>query len=164
VTPATQLRPITDDDRDFLFELYASTREQELAVTPWSAEEKAQFLRMQFHAQSVYYEKHFPSAQFDLILCGDQLAGRLIVDRQPEEVHIVDIALSPSFRGQGIGTAYLETLRREAHDRGVPVRIFVECNNPAQTLYQRLGFQRIGEQGIYWQMECAPPATESPKS
>jgi ribosomal protein S18 acetylase RimI-like enzyme len=159
VTLATELRPLTDADGEFLFQLYANTRDEELALVPWSAHQKEQFLRMQFHAQSVHYEKYFPSAQFDLIVCEGQPAGRLIVDRRPEEVHIIDIALAPAFRRQGIGTAYLKTLRQEAHDRGVPLRIFVECNNPARRLYERLGFRQIGEQGIYLQMECVPPAT-----
>ena len=38
------LTPISDADMPFLFRVYTCTREEELAVTPWSDEEKHQFL------------------------------------------------------------------------------------------------------------------------
>lgn len=155
--PQTSLRPAGADDREFLFALYANTREEELSIVPWSPEQKEEFLRMQFHAQGVHYESHFPCASFDVITAGEERAGRLIVDRRPAEIHIIDIALMPEYRGRGIGSAYLNQLANEAHGRGVPLRIFVEFNNPAQRLYERLGFVCIAEHGAYRHMELAPP-------
>ena len=37
------LRPETEADLPFLMQLYASTRAEELAAVPWSAEQKAAF-------------------------------------------------------------------------------------------------------------------------
>lgn len=159
--PSISLRPAGADDREFLFALYASTREEELSIVQWSPEQKEQFLRMQFHAQTVHYESHFPAASFDVIMAGDQRAGRLIVDRRPDEIHIIDIALIPAYRGQGIGSSYLNELANEAHSRGVPLRIFVEVDNPAQRLYERIGFVCIADHGAYRHMELAPSAGEA---
>ena len=41
------LRPVQDSDDEFLLKVYGSTREQELAQVPWTAEQKQQFVRMQ---------------------------------------------------------------------------------------------------------------------
>ena len=38
------LRPITPEDEPFLYEVYASTRENEMALLEWSSTEKEKFL------------------------------------------------------------------------------------------------------------------------
>ena len=49
------LRPITELDREFLYQDDASTREEELEVTGWDDVQKATFLQMQFDAQHTFY-------------------------------------------------------------------------------------------------------------
>jgi ribosomal protein S18 acetylase RimI-like enzyme len=44
---------------------------------------------------------------------------------------------------------------QDAIDKDLVVRIHVEKNNPALSLYQRLGFKQIGDRGVYWLMEKA---------
>src|SRR6476661_1985070 len=85
------LRPITDADLPFLAEVYASTRREELAPVPWTAEQKAAFLQMQFAAQHSHYREHYAKAAFDLVLVDGVAAGRLYVASLPEELRIVDI-------------------------------------------------------------------------
>ncbi len=43
-------RRVTDDDTPFLYRVYASTRVDELAIVPWTHEEKIAFLDMQARA------------------------------------------------------------------------------------------------------------------
>ena len=74
------LRPITPADESFLARLYASTREQELALTNWSDEQKAMFCRMQFNAQTTDYQRNYPDASFDIIE-RDGVAAGIVVDR-----------------------------------------------------------------------------------
>jgi ribosomal protein S18 acetylase RimI-like enzyme len=150
------LRPITPDDMDFLYRVYASTREDELSVLPWSDAEKEDFLRMQFHAQHTHYQEHFTDAKYDVILSGDTPVGRLYVDRRPDELRIIDIALLTEHRGGGIGSSLMRDLIDEAAAAGTPVRIHVEKNNPAKRLYHRLGFREIEDQGVYDLMERTP--------
>ncbi|MBS0206161.1 MAG: GNAT family N-acetyltransferase [Planctomycetes bacterium] len=147
--PRIRLRSIVKDDREFLYRCYASTRTEELSVVPWSDADKDQFLRMQFHAQSDHYEKHYRQAQFQVILVDEVPAGRLYVDRWPKEIRIVDITLLPAFRGHGIGSTLLQTLIEESESAGKPLSIHVEKNNPAMRLYLRLGFVPVGEVGVY---------------
>ena len=82
-------------DRSFLFAVYASTRELELAAVEWDVAQKAAFVRMQFDAQHAYYQEHYAGAAFDIILVNGQPAGRLYVSREEDEIRIVDIALLP---------------------------------------------------------------------
>jgi len=154
--PSVTLRPITDDDHEFLYRVYASTREDELAPVPRADDEKEQFLRMQFHAQHTYYQEHFPHARFDVILLDGRRAGRLYVDRREDEIRIIDITLLPKRRGQGIGGGLIRSLLDEAAGLGRPVRIHVEHYNPAMSLYRRLGFVKIGDTGVYDLMEWTP--------
>lgn len=152
------LRPVTAADVPFLEELYASTRESELALVPWDQEQKQAFVRSQFAAQSAHYTTHFPRASVDVILLDGVAAGRLYVNRRPREIHIIDIALLPQFRGAGVGGSLLGELLGEAATRGDTVSIHVEHNNRAQTLYRRLGFQAVAEEGLYLLMRWHPSA------
>ena len=147
------LRPITPEDEAFLARLYASTREQELAQTNWSDEQKAMFCRMQFNAQTTDYGKNYPDASFDIIERDGVAAGRLLVLRSAEAVHVIDIALLPEHRGAGIGTKFLRELQEEAKAAGKKLSIHVEIFNPARRLYERLGFKQVEEKGVYLLME-----------
>jgi ribosomal protein S18 acetylase RimI-like enzyme len=68
----------------------------------------------------------------------------------------MDVALAPEFRGRGIGTSLLRELMAEADESARKLSIHVEANNPARSLYDRLGFRPAGEHGIYVLMERPP--------
>lgn len=147
--PSITLRTVTPADEEFLLAVYSSIREPELAVTDWSAEQKAQFCQMQFQAQDTHYRQHYTGAQLDVIWNGDVPIGRLYVARWPNEIRIMDIALLPAHRGQGIGTRLLQELQQEAAAAGKTLSIHVERFNPVLRLYQRLGFQISEDKGVY---------------
>ncbi len=149
-----QKRFIKPSDLPFLRKLYESTRSQELKLIPhWNEDEKKAFLDQQFHAQHTYYKENFGEAEFSLLLVNDIPVGRLYLDRRKDELRIIDIALLPAYRGIGIGTKLLREILKEAHNVEKPVRIHVEQNNPALSLYSRLGFRQIGDTGVYYLME-----------
>ena len=147
------LRPLTVDDRDFLYRVYASTRADEMQLVDWNDDQKRAFLEMQFHAQHTYYMQQYTQAEFQIILLEGEPIGRLYVDRRPDEIHLIDIALLPEYRGQGVGSFFLQQLMDEARRTGLALRIHVEHFNPALRLYTRLGFQKIGDTGVYFLME-----------
>jgi ribosomal protein S18 acetylase RimI-like enzyme len=159
---AITLRPIGPADEAFLYQVYASTRQEELALVDWDEAQKQTFLHMQFHAQHTHYHAQFPAARYQLILCGGVPIGRLYFDYREQEVGILDIALLPQHRQQGIGGALLRQVLAEADQAGKPVRIYVERFNPALRLYQRLGFLPRADHGIYLQMER--PVGGSPRT
>lgn len=160
-SPSIALRPITADDTELLYRIYAGTRTEELAPVPWTQEQKDAFLEMQFRAQHADYQRNYPDAAYDVIECDGVAAGRLYVHRLPAEIRVIDIAMLPDFRGNGIGTQLLSELIREAGSAGKPLSIHVEKQNPAMRLYQRLGFVPIGDTGVYLLMERSPHATLS---
>jgi GNAT superfamily N-acetyltransferase len=158
------LRPIDEHDHPFLLELYASTREVELAPLDWSDAQKQQFLVMQFEAQHRHYQQHYPTASFDLILYAGDAIGRLYLDEWEDQWRVVDIALLPAYCGQGIGSHWLQDVIQRAALVGKAVSIHVEQHNPALRLYQRLGFEQVDTKGVYLLMEwrVANPAQIAP--
>jgi ribosomal protein S18 acetylase RimI-like enzyme len=144
-----ELRPATADDGELLRAVYRSTREEELGLTPWSDEEKAAFLEMQFTAQDTYYRQIHPDGRYLVILRNGTPVGRLYLVRLEAELRIVDIAILPQHRGDGIGTALLEDVIAEADEEGIGVSLHVEPWNPARRLYERHGFVSVEPRGIY---------------
>jgi len=158
--PGLSYRPIEERDLPFLAELYASTRREEVARTPWSEEQREQFLAWQFEAQHKHYKEHYPDCEFLVIeqeAIGRRVpVGRLYLDRWDAEIRLVDIALLPEHRGRGHGGAIIERILAEGAERGVPVSIHVESENPALRLYERLGFRHVDTNGVYHLMRWAP--------
>lgn len=151
--PEITFRPITDEDLPFLARLYASTRQEELAVTPWTEEQKQAFLQQQFEAQHRHYQEYYPEASFDILQVDGEPAGRLYASRWSKEIRIVDISLLPEYRNRGIGGRILKDLLDEGRRTDKVVSIHVEKNNPALRLYERLGFERVEDKGVYHLME-----------
>jgi GNAT superfamily N-acetyltransferase len=150
---AVTLRPCVEADLPFLQEVYANTRLEELAPLGWSEAQTQAFLQEQFRVQHAYYHRTWPAANYSVVLLDGQPVGRLYVDRRDDELRVLDLALLPSHRGQGIGGGLLAEILAEARGRGLPVRIHVEQGNPARRLYERLGFREIHAAGFYHFME-----------
>lgn len=147
------LRPVQPEDAPFLFQVYASTRAEEMTLVDWSPEQKLAFLQMQFSAQRQHYLVYYPDARYHIIQRDQASIGRLIVNRTDDEILVIDIALLQEHRGTGIGTNLIRELQSEAAQTGKPLRLHVETFNPALQLYTRLGFVKIAEIGIYYELE-----------
>jgi ribosomal protein S18 acetylase RimI-like enzyme len=155
------LRPITDNDLEFLFRLYASTRADEKALVGWPDEEWEAFLRMQFGLQHSQYMQNYQNPSFDIIMLGPMPVGRLYVNRGEREIRIIDICLMPGYRGRCIGSALMGRILWEGDATGVPVTLHVERNNPALELYRRLGFQMEDSTDVYCYMKRSPGQTDT---
>ena len=149
-------RPETEGDVEFLYRLYASTREMELSVVPWDDAQKEAFLQQQFEAQRKHYFHHYDRAEYSIILENGNPIGRLYVNRLADDVRIIDIALIPESRGRGIGRMLLQEILEAALAEGKTVSIHVEAFNPALHLYERLGFRQIDTYGPYLLLEWRP--------
>ncbi len=149
-------RPATDAELQFLRDLYASTRTEEMSVLDWPEAQINTFLTMQFEAQHQYYREQFPSAEYLVVEQDGDSIGRIYLDRRSDELRLIDIALIPETRNQGLGKALLLDLLDEAQAAALPVRIHVEQFNPAMRLYLRLGFKPLEDKGVYQLMEWQP--------
>ena len=134
------LRDATAEDRELLFQVYASTRASEMALVPWSDEQKLAFLQMQFEAQHVDYHQRYPEGDFKVITREREPIGRIYLHRGDDRIHILDIALLPEYRNAGIGSILLRNVLSEAAQSGKKVDIYVESFNPSLRLFERLGF------------------------
>ena len=155
------LRVATDADREFLFTTYASARAGELAVVPWTADERDAFLRQQFALQRAHYRANYAGAQESVIEADGVPIGRLYVHRAGTELCLMDIALLAGHRSRGIGGALIRELLDEAAAAGVPVTLHVEASNPARRLYARLGFVQVEQGPVYDRLEWRSSASSS---
>jgi ribosomal protein S18 acetylase RimI-like enzyme len=145
------LRPATSSDDQFLMRVFAGTRSDELAALAGTGMAE-NFVAMQFNIQRQNYQSAYPGAKNKIIVFRDQPVGRMLVDYTTDAIRLVDIALLEEFRRRGIGSLLLRGLIEQARNAGKPLQLSVYKFNPALRLYERLGFSKTGEDGLYIQM------------
>lgn len=150
------LRSIQAKDFSFLKRVYRSTREHELQKTPWTDDEKSNFIDFQFNAQHSHYSNAYKGAELNIIEYNKDDVGRLYLWETETQIRIMDIALLQDFRGKGIGTNILNRLIKKSIKSNKKLNIHVEYNNPALRLYERLGFKKTDDTGVYFFMERLP--------
>lgn len=149
-----RLRPVLDDDEEFLCDVYRGTRRDEVAAFGWDEAQQDAFLNMQFTARQRAYKMQFSRARHSIILFTEIPAGRIIVDRTNDRIVLIDIAVLPEYRGQGIATHLIRQLQDEATESMKVVVLRVDKTNvAARDFYERLGFSVAGETDILNSME-----------
>ena len=147
IPQAITTRAATADDRDWLVDLRGSTMDPHLIATgaePSEAEHQARV-----------------DADFDSIriLCvGSERVGMCKVIRAQSPWKLVQIQVVPSLQGIGIGEGVVTSLLRDADKASVPVELNVLKVNPAQRLYQRLGFDTVTDRDSALTMRYTPDA------
>ena len=157
---AITLRIAGDSDYDFMRRLYHSVREEEMNQFPFGDTQKIIFLNEQFAAQFQHYTIHYPTCERNIIEIDGKPVGRLWVDEWKDQIRLVDIALMPEHRSSGVGTRLLREILDRGAAAGKPVTIHVEAYNPALRLYERLGFEKVDTNGVYFLMKWTPPAAK----
>jgi ribosomal protein S18 acetylase RimI-like enzyme len=147
--PPFRLRPALPEDGDFLFRLFAENQPQ---LEPLRAQEAVwrQLVDIQYRGRAMTYSARFPHSMDSILLdSSDMPIGRLLVDhgtgRDPLRWMLVDIALLAAHCGRGVGTAVLRQLLQQAAEAGAAVELQVTPFNRARRLYERLGFQLVGQ-------------------
>jgi len=149
------LRQATPDDEPFLLDVYASTREEELAGLGWDDNQTRAFIRMQFLVR----ERSYPRGDDRIILMNGRAIGRMLVNRSDSAILLTDIALLTEYRNAGIGTGLIQDLMKEAAESAKPLHLHVLETSPAVRLYERLGFSRLGTDAAYLGMKWDPAAS-----
>ena len=152
-----QLRVQRDDDDGFAAALYSSTR-GDLRQMPADPAVIEQLIAMQQRMQSHGYRQAYPHAAYLILQHGDTPIGRLVLERQDQLLHLVDIAILPAAQGQGAGSAVLRGLQAQAGAQQCRIHLAVNKSNAAaRALYQRLGFRPRGENDVQEQLEWSAP-------
>lgn len=89
---------------------------------------------------------------------GQAAAGFVLSRGAADEEELLLIAVDPRHRGRGIGGALIERFVAAARARGA-ARLFLEMRegNPAESLYRRHGFERVGRRRAYYRRGTAEP-------
>jgi ribosomal protein S18 acetylase RimI-like enzyme len=141
-----------DGDAALLARLYASTRTDLHSATADPAF-VATLTGMQQRLQAADYRRRFPSANYLLIEREGVTCGRIVLDAGPAALRLVDIALLPEARGQGLGRHIVGALQRCAAGAGLPLTLSVHHANPgARRLYAALGFRCTASDNVSEQM------------
>lgn len=134
-----RLRPITEADREPLYDLHRAAMRPYVEAT-WGWDEVVQ---RDFWTRTAHDD-------VQVIEQASELVGYLDVQEQNEHIDIVNIVIHPHAHGQGIGTTIMQQIIGDARARGLDVRLQVLKVNPrAKALYERLGFQPYGESATH---------------
>lgn len=148
--PSFSLRPEVEADAAFRLALFRVSRGPGWDQVPLPPDLLTKIMEQQFRAQVQGYATAFPDARLEIIEVEGAPAGRLATYRGPGGVHLIDIALTPERRGQGVGGAILRALMDEAAALAAPLTLQVALDNlDAQRLYHRLGFAAQSADGTH---------------
>ncbi|HEV2828461.1 MAG TPA: GNAT family N-acetyltransferase [Pyrinomonadaceae bacterium] len=150
------LRSALPEDQEFLFGVYASSREEEMSLWGWDDNQKRGFLELQWRAKNDQYNLSYPQADDSVVLLNGRPIGRMMFDRAGPDFTFLDIALLPEYQNQNIGTRLIELLQQEATAAQKSVVLHVLRTNRAARLYERMGFKMVNEDGIYREMKWTP--------
>lgn len=136
--PHVTVESETAAHRPFLAELFA-------ACSPLAGLLPPALMDMQFATQDASFASDHPQAMRRIVLWSGQPVGRIVIAwDEPDTILGVDIAVHPAGRASGAGLAMLRAWVDVADVLGRPCTLNVVATNPAQRIYQRLGFRSVG--------------------
>jgi ribosomal protein S18 acetylase RimI-like enzyme len=156
MTPSVTTRPATEQDDAFLFSLFKAVRAPEFAYVPLGPGQLETLLSMQYAGQKHSYGAQYPEGDAIVLAEGEPI-GRVWVYRGPAEHQLVDIALLPLFQNRGIGAALVGDAIAAARAAGVRLCCSVAVTNRGSlAFHQRLGFQIVAQDEIYYDLALEP--------
>ena len=157
-----RLRPAMPEDDQFLFDLYVDGRTAELKMLGWDERQIVGFCELQYRALTWDHSARFSKAEDQIVTLNEIPIGRLKVMESETELLLIDIAILSDYQNQGIGSLLLRDLNARADAHLKPLRLHVLTTNPVISLYERLGFSRVRDEGAYIEMEYQPRQSNSP--
>jgi ribosomal protein S18 acetylase RimI-like enzyme len=137
-------------DEEFLRELFFEVRRDQYAVGGLPEHQLGQLLEFQLNAQRQAYRAKYPEAVQLIIAMGTSAVGHCLINRTGSNLRLIDIAVRRDERGMGIGSAVLETLKKDSDS--IELSVF-QMNLDAIRLYQIHGFVTTGGDDTYKTME-----------
>lgn len=146
-THSLALQPATDDDIPYLLALRKSTMQVHLQRAGAPLDDAHQLVRVRYHFDDAL-----------IVWLDGRPAGLFKHYRDAAGWRIVQIQIDPAFQGQGLGRRLLQGVLDQADSEGAPVTLSVLKGNPAQRLYESLGFTPVEETALELEMRYEPGA------
>lgn len=148
-----KLRQTEQQDANFLWELHVLALKPHVsAVYGWDEA-----------FQRRYYLENYSTLNSQVIQVAGEDAGVLAIEETPLGYILSSIELLPQYQGMGIGSRLISDLLEKAAATGQSVSLRTLKDTPARQLYERLGFQVIGETEVhYWMRKEGRPAQYLP--
>lgn len=125
-------------------------------MTYWDLEQVTAIERMSFRRPwqpgGFRTELERKPARCLVVRDGTTVLGYLIFWHIPPEIHILNIAVKPDYRGRGLAQLLMDYMLEYGRETGIE-EIFLEVrpsNLEAQALYQRSGFLVVGHRKNYY--------------
>jgi ribosomal protein S18 acetylase RimI-like enzyme len=129
------LRPARDQDREFIERIYFETQRWIIeSLFGWSDDE----------TERANFADSYDAENTQIITIENKDAGWLTVQRD-RDIHLQSIYITAQQQRKGVGTLLIQQLIDEAATSGMVVRLSTARINPAQRLYERLGFIVVDE-------------------
>ena len=131
-----ELRRARSDDFGFAWSLYRDLMKPltiEL-LGRWNEEEQKRVV-----------ELALAQKEASIIIVGGLDAGWFQVSELADSIYLGQLYVVPGLQDRGIGTALVSGLKNKARQAGKTLTLDVTKNNRARALYERLGFQVLGE-------------------
>lgn len=128
------LRPATAKDLRWLLNLRRETMAEHLKNSGMSVEEAELKKRILYNFEDT-----------KIIIQNDKQIGMIKVKENKEFYELIQIQISPKYQGKGLGKRVIEDLITEAQQKNLPLHLSVLKTNPAQSLYEALGFEAYDE-------------------
>jgi GNAT superfamily N-acetyltransferase len=154
-TALLELRRVRPEDEPFLAQLFAFTEQERLAACGADEVTLQAIIRHELAGQNRHYRLLNEEATHSIIVAQGQPAGRLVFWENGAEIRLAELAVAPAFRGLGVGSAVIETLKAQAAQSRRPLRLHVEKYHLRQPrkFYQRQGFRLLEDRQTHWLME-----------
>ncbi len=130
-----QLKPSTPEDEIFVNDLTRSVMKPYVEST-WPDEESR---------EHYYHINRFNLQTTAIIYFNGERIGRVTLTNSDSEIVLEDIHILPEHQGKGIGKQLIEEVLKQARSEGKSVALMVLRTNPAQSLYNQLGFKTYQE-------------------
>ena len=124
----------------------------EASHVPAVVELEKQCFSMPWSEASVRSELDNPLSLWLVAVADGTVAGYIGSQAVLDEADVMNVAVSDSFRRQGIAQALVEELVRRLCGKGVRcLTLEVRASNtPAKSLYEKLGFAQVGRRPNYY--------------
>jgi ribosomal protein S18 acetylase RimI-like enzyme len=146
-------RPAVPEDFDYCARLYFA--EMETIIRE---------LKLDRQAQAASFRRQWNAAEARIILLDGAIIGWLQSAAGDGALFLAQLFVDSAFQRRGIGTTVMHRLIGEANQAGQAVALEVVKINPAKRLYDRLGFQTIGEDDRKYHMRREPDRADPASS